>query len=149
MVNDYGEDHYLLNEIPRAFPNITTLVLENSKFTLDRFQFLLDNFKYLASLELTKNTIFHYAEISNEYAINYPTSLRNLKVDQNGEIMVKGNINSIDIKRFKYEDKIHGFDISNQHIPSLVAFEYDTDNDLTADGDFCLALLSSTLNLNV
>jgi hypothetical protein len=117
---------YFLYEIPSIFPNITTLVLNDSAFTMKVLQHLLDSLKCLKNLDLTENTIFKDAEISNEYTISYPISLKSLKLGENGVIMVQDKFNPIGIKKVKQDSsRTYEFNGTYQHLPNLVTFEYD------------------------
>jgi hypothetical protein len=127
VVDDFGRYHYLLNEAPIIFPNITTLVLNNSEFTIDLFQYMLDNFKYLENLELTENILFHNAENSHEYTINYPISLKSLKLGNNRVMMVQDKINPISITGNKYATPAHEFNGTYQHLPNLAALDHNTE----------------------
>jgi hypothetical protein len=129
VVNDYGRYHYLLNEIPRISPNIKKLVIRNSAFTMDTLQYLLDNFKCLENLELAENIIFYNGEFSNENTIKYPISLRSLKLELNGIMEIQENINPTIIKEYKYANRLHLFDITYQHLPNLLTFDYEADCD--------------------
>jgi hypothetical protein len=123
VVNESRRYHYLLNEVPNVFPNITTLVLNGSAFTMDTLQYLLNNFKSLECLELTENLLFHNAEISSDYTINYPTSLRSLKLGESYVAMVKDKVNSIEINNDLGEAGLHELN-SNQYLPNLATFDY-------------------------
>jgi hypothetical protein len=118
VVNDYQKYRYLLNEIPCVFPNITTLVLNDSMFTLNALQSLFDNFKYLEKLELTCNLILHDERISGEYTFNYPISLTSLKLHGNNVGIIYDKVNSI--VRCEY---VRGLSM-HQHIPNLISFDY-------------------------
>ncbi|KXN66267.1 hypothetical protein CONCODRAFT_11934, partial [Conidiobolus coronatus NRRL 28638] len=121
--------NYLLNEIPGIFPNITTLVINDSAFTMYTLQCLLDSFKCLENLVLTCSLIFHNAEISNDYIISYPTSLRNLKLGENYVTMVQDKISSIGINKYIGRAGLNEFNNTYQHLPNLVTFEYYTYED--------------------
>ncbi|KXN65285.1 hypothetical protein CONCODRAFT_13183 [Conidiobolus coronatus NRRL 28638] len=121
---------YLLNEIPSIFPNITTLVLKDSVFTMEVLQNLLINLKYLENLDLTENVIFKDATISNEYSISYPISLISLKLGENGVIMIQDKFNPISIKKIRQDSsRTHEFNGTYQHLPNLVTFDYDVSYD--------------------
>ncbi|KXN66265.1 hypothetical protein CONCODRAFT_87519 [Conidiobolus coronatus NRRL 28638] len=127
VVDGYGSYHYLLNEVPIIFPNITTLVINDSEFTMDTLKFLLDNFKCVENLELTDNLIFHNAEASYDYTINYPISLRSLKLRKNSVMMVQDKVNPVGIYWHKEGSGIHDFNGTYQYLPNLITFDYNTD----------------------
>jgi hypothetical protein len=121
---------YLLYEIPSIFPNITSLVLNDSAFTIEVLINLLDNLKCLENLDLTENAIFKDARISNGYTINYPISLTSLKLGQNGVIIIQDKFNSISLKKVKYDSsETYEFNGTYQYLPNLVTFDYNVSYD--------------------
>ncbi|KXN66266.1 hypothetical protein CONCODRAFT_168531 [Conidiobolus coronatus NRRL 28638] len=155
LVNDYGMYHYLLNEIPSIFPNITTLVLDGSVFTVDTFQYLLDNFKSLENLEITHSSIFLYLESSNDYTfnyltnyhVNYPISLRNFKTIEFMVIMVKDNVSPFSKNHF-CGNNVFEYDLIHQHLPNLVSFDYGMENDWPDESEDLINFIKLNSQLN-
>ncbi|KXN64609.1 hypothetical protein CONCODRAFT_170984 [Conidiobolus coronatus NRRL 28638] len=125
VVNECVRYHYLLNEIPYISSNITTLIFKNSHFRLDTFQYLLDNFKCLEKLELFENTILHNAEISNEYTVKYPISLRSLILYENNVMMISDKVSSISIHEYCIGKETYNLIVTYQYLPNLVTFGHD------------------------
>ncbi|KXN65441.1 RNI-like protein [Conidiobolus coronatus NRRL 28638] len=139
---------YLLYEIPCIFPNITTLVLNGSAFTMEALSYLLDSLKYLEDLNLTENLIFKDEEISNEYTINYPISLRSLKLGDNGVMMIKDKFNSVRKMKIIHEgSETYEFTGTHQHLPNLITFDYDLHYDSSEENDDLLEFIILNLQL--
>ncbi|KXN66269.1 hypothetical protein CONCODRAFT_11936 [Conidiobolus coronatus NRRL 28638] len=135
IVNDSREYYYLLYEIPRIFPIITTLVLNNSVFTMEVLQYLL-NYDSLENFELTNNVIFYDKEFSYEYTINYPASLRSLKLRYNQCIEVHDANDTIDKTKVKHS-KWGQFEFyaDPKYLPNLTSFEYYMPKDRLYEGE--------------
>jgi hypothetical protein len=135
IVNGSKEYYYLLYEIPRIHPIISTLVLNNSVFTMEVLQYLL-NYDSLEELELANNVIFYDKEFSSEYTINYPGSLKSLKLRYNQCIEVNDTDNAIDKIKVK-----HGkwgqfeFYADPKYLPNLNNLDYHMPNDRLYEGE--------------
>jgi hypothetical protein len=127
---------YLLYEIPGIFPNITSLVLNDSAFTIEVLLNLLYNLKCLENLELTENAIFEDIGILDEYTVNYPIMLRSLKLGENRVIMIQDKSNSVIINKINQDTSgSYEFNGTHQHLPNLVTFSYYMPYDCPEEND--------------
>jgi hypothetical protein len=80
----YAEQYfYLLKDIPNLFTKLTTMAISNSKIKFETLQYLLDSITCLDNVELSNNKLMHNSLRGTAVYIEWPNSLKNLKICTN------------------------------------------------------------------
>ncbi|KXN67823.1 hypothetical protein CONCODRAFT_79990 [Conidiobolus coronatus NRRL 28638] len=121
-LKDYS---YLLYDISDAFSTLSGVILTKLYCKIETIQYLLDNLKYLSNFELSSNYIFQYSQNNTQIPINWPISLKKLKIGSNMVAYVEDKESSILTKRDAILDlHVQLLSLTPKYLPKLKHFDY-------------------------
>jgi uncharacterized protein YozE (UPF0346 family) len=125
LIIDIHDCYYLLYDLHIVFNNIKSLTIESSIISFGTLQQLMGNLILLEDLTLSSNWILKYKEDFSKFTINWPESLKKLKIlknyfadvdDKELSVILSRNIDS-------YLD-FSSLQLANKHLPNLVILDY-------------------------
>ncbi|KXN65367.1 hypothetical protein CONCODRAFT_20762 [Conidiobolus coronatus NRRL 28638] len=151
--NDY---YYLFSEIPSLFKNLRSLVITRNIIMLDTLKYLLDNLNCLEDLELIDNKLYKHDQDLNGNSINWPTTLKKLKIGSNiiGHVS-EGGDSIVLCPSAQPNGDFTRLRLLPVNIPNLVSLYYrssfyddDNDDDDDEDDEYNCNELIEFLNVN-
>jgi hypothetical protein len=117
--------YYLLYDIPSVFSKLTTIIISYSNFLYEQLQYLLDNIKCLENLELSNSNLIQDAQSPDITPINWPNSLKKLKICNNLVARIDDIQKSIlIINNYIISSSTSQLYFSLKHLSKLLSFEY-------------------------
>ncbi|KXN65024.1 hypothetical protein CONCODRAFT_13539 [Conidiobolus coronatus NRRL 28638] len=117
--------YYLLENITSVFTVLTSLVISSSRTKAKTFQYLLDNITYLESLSLSDTSLYDIP-YSDSALVNWPTSLKKLKIYNNKSSYYNGNNTVLAVSNISGHFKYSKLSFSSRNLPNLKYLHYST-----------------------
>ncbi|KXN65437.1 hypothetical protein CONCODRAFT_20729 [Conidiobolus coronatus NRRL 28638] len=145
LIIDIHDCYYLLYELHSVFDNIKSLTIQSSIVNFGTLQHLMDNLILLEDLALSNNWILKYKVDFSKTCINWPASLKKLKISKNYFADVEDKELSVILSRNidSYLD-FNSLQLANKYLPNLAILDYSPPgnvNDFDELNDFLSANL--------
>ncbi|KXN70325.1 hypothetical protein CONCODRAFT_70788 [Conidiobolus coronatus NRRL 28638] len=117
--------YHILYDIPNVFTKLTTVIISHSILQCELFQDLLNNLDCLNSLELSNSSLIQFTKSSDITPIEWPSSLKRLKVCNNKTVRVEDRQKNIILVNGRVQSSSNGnLTFTLKHLPKLTSFEY-------------------------